>query len=410
MAADGRIESFNSGAERLLKVPAATVIGRQVDEVLPDLGLGEVLKTGKVSQRQSRNLGVSCIPIKDGTEVVGAVAAVNEIPQYGQFGRGPWFDKNKNEFRAKYRLEDIIGNSVAIVEAKTLARRFAASDNTVLIYGPSGSGKEMFAQGIHNASARMAKPFVAINCAALPVTLLESELFGYDEGAFTGARRKGKAGLFELAAGGTVFLDEIDAMPIELQGRLLRVVQEREIIRVGGETVIPVDIRVIAATNKVPHELVSANKLREDLYYRLNVLYLELPSLAARREDIPLLCQSFLTSAQYEQLYPLLTKVLAQLQHYTWPGNVRELQNFCQRLWFYWEAAGETDDIPRLLSKLVPNMAAGVKTVPDNLHSMVASYEQDVIRRVVAETGSIRKAAKILGVGKSTIARKLKRQ
>lgn len=411
--ASGRIEIFNKGAERLFQLAATNIVGKQVEDVIPNTRLSEVLKSGKMENDQFQDIGVrrivtNRIPVKDDIEIIGAVATFQDVSHVVKVERKLRQEMTKTQFKAKYRLEDIVGNSAAITETKALARSFANSDFTVLIYGPSGSGKEMFAQGMHNASRRMLKPFVAINCAAIPPTLLESELFGYDEGAFTGAKRKGKMGLFELAHGGTVFLDEIDAMPIELQGRLLRVLQEREVLRVGGETIIPVDIRVIAATNKLPHELVAASKMREDLYYRLNVLYFEVPSLKDRQEDIPLLCRQFLSAEQYEQLKPALTGIMAKLQHYSWPGNVRELQNFCQRLWFYQENDMLNSDITKLIKKIAPNIALDIESDNEDLNSRVDAYETGLIRKAVAETGSIRKAAEKLGVGKSTIARKLK--
>jgi transcriptional regulator with PAS, ATPase and Fis domain len=268
----------------------------------------------------------------------------------------------------------------------------------------------MFAQGIHAAGRRNNHPFVAINCAALPPTLLESELFGYDEGAFTGAKRKGKLGLFEMGHGGTVFLDEIDALPIELQGRLLRVLQEKEVLRVGGDTIIPVDIRVIAAANKLPHELVTAGKLREDLYYRLNVLYLEIPSLQERLQDIPLLCRHFLTTLQSGANWQFIEAILPYLLRYSWPGNVRELVNFCQRLSFYGEEVLQTNDAEQLLRRIAPNLMAALtsRSSAEALSARVNEFETRLIRDAVQATGSLRKAAEKLGVPKSTLARKVK--
>jgi len=284
------------------------------------------------------------------------------------------------------------------------------SNLTLLIYGPSGSGKEMFAQGVHLAGHRKMHPFVAINCAALPPTLLESELFGYDEGAFTGAKRKGRLGLFELGHGGTVFLDEIDALPIELQGRLLRVLQEKEVLRVGGDTIIPVDIRVIAATNKLPHELVALGKLREDLYYRLNVLYLEIPSLHERVQDIPLLSRHFLAILKSEIGQMGIEELTPYLLRYNWPGNVRELLNFCQRLSFYQEGLLRTADAENLLRRIAPNMLSSMKKQQDTegVTSRVNKFEMEILQEAVCKAGSLRKAAESLGIPKSTLARKLK--
>ena len=215
-----------------------------------------------------------------------------------------------------------------------------------------------------------------------------------------------------MGHGGTVFLDEIDALPIELQGRLLRVLQEKEVLRVGGDTIIPVDIRVIAAANKLPHELVAAGKLREDLYYRLNVLYLEIPSLKERVQDIPLLCRYFLTTLHSGASWKFIEEILPYLLRYNWPGNVRELVNFCQRLSFYREDVLQDKDAEQLLRRIAPNMMADLAARPlsEALPARVTEFETRIIRDAVQAAGSLRKAAEKLGVPKSTLARKLKNQ
>ncbi len=413
--ADGKLEIVNPAAERMLNVKAGQSIGRQAKQVIPNSHLNEVLKTGKAEIGELQDLGnmqivTNRVPIKDETEIMGAVATFQDASRLIQVEHRLRREMVKNRFVAKYRLEDIVGESPRLVETKEMAAKFALSDLTLLIYGPSGSGKEMFAQGIHSAGMRKRHPFVAINCAALPPTLLESELFGYDEGAFTGAKRKGKLGLFEMGHGGTVFLDEIDALPIELQGRLLRVLQEKEVLRVGGDTIIPVDIRVVAAANKLPHELVAAGKLREDLYYRLNVLYLEIPSLKERIQDIPLLCRHFLMTLQSEANLQYVEEFLPFLLRYDWPGNVRELVNFCQRLSFYREGFLQATDAEHLLQRIAPNMMAALAKKPrlEALPARVTEFEAQIIREAVQSAGSLRKAAEKLGVPKSTLSRKLK--
>ncbi len=413
--ADGKIELANTAAERIFGVEAATIVGKAASETIPNSRLNEILKVGTPEIGELQDVGnlqvvANRVPIRDETEIMGAVATFQDVSRVIQVEHRLRREMTKNQFKAKYRLENIIGQSCTMVEMKAMARSFANSELTVLIYGPSGSGKEMFAQGIHNASKRAFNPFVAINCAALPPTLLESELFGYDEGAFTGAKRKGKLGLFELAHNGTVFLDEIDALPLDLQGRLLRVLQEKEVLRVGGETIIPVNIRVIAATNKPPHELVASNKMREDLYYRINVLYLELPPLNERQDDIPTLCQHFLAPVKNNRIQELLAEMMPILQQYRWPGNVRELRNFCQRLSFYQENFLVGQDVEQLIRRMAPNIIQKRADVGDEsqLANRVQAYEKDIIERAVKDAGSIRKAAEKLGVGKSTLARKLK--
>ena len=414
--AEGKLEIVNPAAQRMLNIKAGQAIGRNAKQVIPNSHLNEVLKTGKAEIGELQDLGgglqivTNRVPIKDETEIMGAVATFQDASRLIQVEHRLRREMVKNRFVAKYHLEDIVGESPRLLETKEMAAKYALSDLTLLIYGPSGSGKEMFAQGIHAAGRRKRHPFVAINCAALPPTLLESELFGYDEGAFTGAKRKGKLGLFEMGHGGTVFLDEIDALPIELQGRLLRVLQEKEVLRVGGDTIIPVDIRVIAAANKMPHELVTAGKLREDLYYRLNVLYLEIPSLKERAQDIPLLCRNFLATLQSGANWQYIEEMLPYLLRYNWPGNVRELVNFCQRLSFYREDVLQTKDAEQLLRRIAPNMMAALaaRPVAEDLPARVNEFETRIIRDAVQAAGSLRKAAEKLGVPKSTLARKLK--
>jgi len=412
---EGKVELMNPAAERMLNIKASQSIGRQANLMIPNSRLNEVLTTGKAEIGELQDMGnihivTNRVPIKDETEVMGAVATFQDASRLIQVEHRLRREMTKNRFVAKYRLNDILGESPLIVETKEMAAKFALSDLTLLIYGPSGSGKEMFAQGIHLAGKRKIHPFVAINCAALPPTLLESELFGYDEGAFTGAKRKGKLGLFELGHGGTVFLDEIDSLPIELQGRLLRVLQEKEVLRVGGDMIIPVDIRVVAATNKLPHELVEAGKLREDLYYRLNVLYLEIPSLRERIQDIPLLSRHFLTSLKSDIGLLGVEELMPYLLRYDWPGNVRELLNFCQRLSFYQDGILRAADAEKLLRRIAPNMLSAMKMKLDTggLASQVSAFEAGIIRDAVQKSGSLRKAAEKLGMPKSTLARKVR--
>ena len=223
---------------------------------------------------------------------------------------------------ARYTFDDIKTNSAEMKNTIELGRRIAKSDYTVLVTGESGTGKELMAQSIHNASKRAAQPFVAINCAAMPESLLESELFGYEEGAFTGAAKGGKKGLFEQADNGTIFLDEIGDMPIYLQTRLLRVIQEKQVMRIGGDKVIDVDVRIIAATNKNLVKMIEDDKFRADLYYRINVLPIKIPSLKERENDIIYLLEDFLGNKKV-----LSSESIEVLKRYKWPGNIRELIN-----------------------------------------------------------------------------------
>jgi transcriptional regulator with PAS, ATPase and Fis domain len=233
-----------------------------------------------------------------------------------------------------FNFNDIIGNSNAILDVISQAKSYAQSESTILIAGESGTGKELFAQSIHNYSLRKEGPFVAVNCAALPETLLDSELFGYEKGAFTGADRSGKPGLFELANGGTIFLDEITELPLSLQPKLLRVLQEREIRRIGGKTTIPVNARVIASINKDIKKEVAKGNFRLDLYYRIDVLRLAIPPLRERKEDISVLFNYFLQKKASKSGVPAPepdSTIMTELEKYKWPGNVRELTNFVER-------------------------------------------------------------------------------
>ncbi len=303
---------------------------------------------------------------------------------------------------ARFSFQDIHGKSPALLHAIAIAKKQARVDSTILISGETGVGKELFAQSIHRASNRADGPFVAVNCAALPENLLESELFGYVEGAFTGARRKGKSGLFELAHHGTIFLDEISEIPYGLQGRLLRVLQEREVIRLGYDRVIPIDVRVLCATNRNLRKLVEEGKFRSDLFWRLNVLSLSIPSLRERHSEILSLVRHFLLTASKSRAAEISFTAEAQhfLEQYTWPGNVREVNNFCERLLAV-NSEGVIDE-PLVKSILEYREES---TVPLKF----SDHDADIRRALVQSGGSISQAAEILGIHRATLWRRLKR-
>jgi len=307
--------------------------------------------------------------------------------------------------------------------------KIAPSDVTVLIYGESGTGKELIARAIHFNSARLGKPFIALNCAAIPSELLESELFGHEKGAFTGATDK-KIGKFEQAKDGTLFLDEIGDMPLELQAKLLRVLQEKEITRTGGNTTIQVNTRIVAATNQDLKEKVRSKEFREDLYYRLNVVPLELPPLRERQEDIPELVDYFLAKAadEYGTSANGVTKeAMDMLCHYDWPGNVRELENIIQRAALLSpDAMLNAADFPGLVSgqgssannasleglinqKLQSSLSQIDLQEMDNLYEMVLhQMERPLINIVLEKTrGNQVKAAEVLGINRNTLRKKI---
>jgi len=304
------------------------------------------------------------------------------------------------------------GNMRDVVEK---ARNFATTDSTILIRGESGCGKELFAQGIHRASQRSGDPFVAVNCAALPDDLLESELFGYEEGAFTGARKGGKPGLFELAHGGTIFLDEIGSITLNLQARLLRVLQGREVMRIGGDSIIPVNVRCIVATNENLQNAIKEGNFRLDLYFRINVLNLSIPPLRSRPDDIPLLAEHFLREfrQRIHKPVPRIPASMAQwMREYGWPGNVRELQNFCERLAIL--ADGKTPDEKRvrqliaeaseeLLSRDLPSgnaVTVTFGTLEEMENQIIAALDKRGV-------GNQAEMAKLLGISRTTLWKRM---
>ena len=268
-------------------------------------------------------------------EHINDVFVFQEVSEIEKQERKIRLSSHQKGFYAKSHFEDIVTVSPNMKAILERAEKFAQTDSNVLIYGDTGTGKEGLAQSIHNASHRANYPFVSVNCASLPADLIESELFGYAEGAFTGARRSGKSGLFEMAHKGTIFLDEIGELPMDMQGRLLRVLQEREVMRIGDDHIIPLDIRVICATNRNLKELARKEKFRYDLYYRINVLRITLPSLRERSEDIwPLLQFYFQKYSQGERVLQTTEKAKKRLLAYSWPGNIRELKNVAEVLAF----------------------------------------------------------------------------
>lgn len=411
---EGNITVANQHAKTLLHLEGE-VIGRKITDFIPDSDMIRVLQTGNVemgdiANSMDRKLMINRFPVIVMGQVVGAVSNFKEITDIQKLELKLRKLLHKTGLEAKYRISDIVGESPGIREARDLASRFARTGATVLITGESGTGKELFAQGIHLASDRALGPFVAVNCAALPESLLESELFGYEEGAFTGARKGGKAGLFELAHGGTLFLDEIGEMPLRIQALLLRVLQEKTVRRVGGERIIPVDVRIIAATNRNLQEEMQSKQFRTDLYYRLNVLSLEIPPLRERLSDIPALVASIVEQLN-EQRDPKITSIDPEIyrrffQH-DWPGNIRELRNIVERMVVL--AAGtsltlhDAAYIPqrerRSLEQEEPTMS---------IFSLKKKEKELIISALQKYENNKTLAAKSLGIDRTTLWRKLK--
>ncbi|MBB6093915.1 propionate catabolism operon transcriptional regulator [Povalibacter uvarum] len=418
--AEERIESVNLAMERLLGQPATQLLGRRLSEVASELTLMPTLREQRTEIDELQKVGaqsliVSRLPIIEQGTQTGAVLTAKDPDAIQRVDRHLRTQRERPSRSVRFRLTDLLGSCAPIVRARTLASQFARSDATTLIIGESGTGKELLAQGIHMASARANQPFIALNCAAFPESLLESELFGYEEGAFTGARRGGKIGLFEAAHTGTIFLDEIGEMPVSLQTRMLRVLQEREVLRIGAIEPTRIDIRVIAATHRNLEEQIASGGFRRDLYYRLNILRLDLPSLRDRLQDLPELAghvlrrvaDRFPTTKLTEDLVRELVIAGAQ---YRWPGNVRELENLIERLATVRELPSRMSARDQL-RQLIPELFAQEPSakVP-SLASHREETELQMIERVLAECGGDRRAAcEKLGIGRSTLWRKLSR-
>lgn len=408
MAVDhaGIIKVFNPAAVKISGVSSEKAVGSLASAVISETRLAQVIKKkeGEYNQIQMLNgtpVLTNRVPVLVDGVAVGAVATFQDFSSIHQAG-----DKIKTKnagkgFVAKAHFGDILGGGRAIREMVGKAVSFAVNDSTVLITGETGTGKELFAASIHNAGKRRKGPFVGVNCSAFHESLLESELFGYVDGAFTGALKNGRAGLFELANEGTLFLDEIGDFPLHLQARLLRTLEERTTMRIGSDRVTPVDIRVIAATNRDMFEMMEAGGFRRDLYYRLNVLALHLPPLRERMEDIVPLVEYFSS-----RLCPGLSKrsvadiggFLSGID-YAWPGNVREVRNIMERF-------------SSLFRKGDDARAAMREVVNDYLRAAgVSRREKDEIARVIERSGGSKtKAAKELGISRTTLWRRTRRR
>ncbi|HEY3316034.1 MAG TPA: sigma 54-interacting transcriptional regulator [Bacillota bacterium] len=421
----GVVTLVNPAAERILARPKEETIGRPIAGVVSsESTVISTLKTGRAHDNREvfvetpkgrRRFIVTTRPIRDGRHrTVGAVAAMKDLSEVRQLAHA--ITKPST-----ITFDDIIGESEAVKRAKEIGLLIADSDSTVLIRGESGTGKELFARAIYAASSRENGPFVPINCAAIPDQLLESELFGYEEGSFTGARRGGRQGLLEYASEGVVFLDEIGEMSPHLQAKLLRVLQEGRVRRIGGNDEIPVDVRVITATNRPLEEMVRSGQFREDLYYRLNVLPLQIPALRERPEDVPVLVRHFLNRTPRGAALTLTDAALRKLLTPSWPGNVRELGNVVERAVNFARAGGGAEIRPEHIvigaelsggfggwvTSGTPGRSApaGEKT----LKKAVEELEKARLREAIARHGSSRKVGRALGLSHRAVLNKMKK-
>jgi propionate catabolism operon transcriptional regulator len=422
----GRVTTMNPAAARIVGTSAGQSLGRAITDAAPGLNPGPVLvrgvpELGRIDDVRGQSLVVDCVPLFEAGAQAGALLTLHPSqPLEHAVGRLRAHSHRRSR-SARYTLNGLVAVSASMRELVHRCEVLASSsDATILIQGESGSGKEVVAQGIHRASRRHARPFVAINCGAFPEQLLESELFGYEEGAFTGARRQGKAGLFEAADGGTLLLDEVGEMPLPLQTRLLRVLQEKEITRVGGIDAIPIDVRIIAATHRDLAALARDGAFRHDLFYRLHILQLRVPSLRERPEDIQALAADLLPAAlkrvgAAKLAAEALRAALPLLAAHDWPGNVRELENVVERIAIECLLAG-TVPAPEVLRSVLGSFEpAGLPAAdkqgaaPRQLESMQRAAEIEHIRAALrANGGNHAAAARALGISRTTLWRKLR--
>jgi PAS domain S-box-containing protein len=421
---NGRIQMVSPPFLDLFNLQEDKLLNKQVDKVLPKIDLKRVYKTqnAEVSDMMEFNgikYIVQRIPIIEDGKVIGAIGKVmfrqlNEVSELFKKlqraeSKANFYHQQYNQAEsARYTWDHIWSVNSYMEKLKSSAAKAAKGRSTVLIRGESGTGKELFAHALHNSSARSKGKFVIVNCAAIPEELLESEFFGYEEGAFTGARQKGKIGKFDLANGGTLFLDEIGDMSVALQAKLLRVLQEREFYRVGGTKKIQVDVRIIAATNRDLEDIVNKGTFREDLYYRLNVISLQVPPLRERREDI-----SFLIQKLMEELNKMLGTTITGLDqdakealiHYNWPGNVRELKNILERAMTFAEHGKiQLEDLPEYMLKALPEKRQSLSI------SLVENAEREAIKKALSDmNGNKAKAARMLGISRSGLYEKIRR-
>jgi transcriptional regulator of aroF, aroG, tyrA and aromatic amino acid transport len=415
-----RVRTINSVAKRILGCEGRDVEGVALEELnMPDRILSECLE-GKAFTNSKRSIitdkgryrfFATGKPITDSSgRIVGAVEIMKDMVEVRELAQEVTLPE-------RITFSDFIGRSPVVREALSFAQKIAKTDFVVSVRGGSGTGKELLAQAIHTESGRKG-PFVPVNCAALPESLLESELFGYVEGAFTGARRGGKAGLFEIAKNGTVFLDEIADIPPGQQAKILRVIQEKSIRRIGGEEEIGINARIITATNRNLEQMVEEGKFRKDLYYRINVLPIHIPPLKERKEDIPSLAEHFLFqfNAKLGKISQYLEPgAVEKLVRYDWPGNVRELRNVIERAAILAEK-DHIDEAGIFFSFEIGRAAEKAPSEMDDdelgnhsIHDLVGKYERDLISDTLTRFTSVRKAALWLGVSHTTLLNKIKK-
>ena len=420
---NGYIENMSQAYGDFLGIQVQNAIGRHVTEVIENTRMDIVVKTGVPETGETQDIHgekmiATRIPIRKNGMVIGAYGRVlvrNTRELHMLHDKLSSIEMELNMYKrtfekintAKYTVDDIIGECSIMQDLKDSVRKVAKTNSNVLIMGESGTGKELFAHSIHAGSMRRKAPFVCVNCGSIPEQLIESELFGYEEGAFTGARKGGKIGLFPAAHGGTIFLDEIGELPLSMQVRLLRVLQDREIQRVGSNVREKVNVRVVAATNRNLYQMVKKGEFRSDLYYRLNVVTLHLPLLRERKEDLPLLIQMILSKISKKEslgAIEISREAMDHLLRYDWPGNVRELENVLER------AINFTDAGEKIKAKNLPERITGsmVSQTVMPLKELMENTEKDAIKDALLRCRNCKaKAANELGISRTTLYEKM---
>lgn len=420
---EGYIEMISKPYADFLQVKREEVIGKHVRDVIENTRMDVVIKTGvseiaEVQEINGNKMIATRIPVFVKGNVVGAVGRVlfrdiNELNAlYMKISKiEKELNLYKDEFKkvnsAKYSLDSIISESKSMHKIKELTKRTAKTNSNVLILGESGTGKELFAHAIHSISRRANAPFIKVNCGAIPYELLESELFGYEEGSFTGAKKGGKIGKFKAADGGTIFLDEIGDLPMNMQVKLLRVLQDKEIEKIGSNSSEKVDVRIITATNRDLEEMVSEGKFRLDLYYRLNVLTIKVPPLRKRKDDIPILSEHLIQKISRREnirVDRISDSALEYLKRYNWPGNVRELENILER------AINFLDEETVIKPEHLPSKITGIMR-KKKIRSLKLTLEeverQAIIDSLIFSNGNKTKAASILDISRTSLYEKI---
>lgn len=423
----GIITYINPAYEKIFKIKASDILRKNVRDIYPNRPSVKALEKKTnildivITESEDEKIISNSASIFANGVFKGVITSYNDVTEYERI----MYKLDKAREKIKYYEEElnkknnvheafniIIGKSSALQEVKAISSKSAKTSATVMIRGESGTGKELVAKAIHNASKRKEKPFIRINCAAIPENLLESELYGYEKGAFTGANKR-KIGKFELANGGTLFLDEIAEMNYKLQAKLLRAIQEKEIERLGGNDSIKIDIRIIAATNKNLEDMVSNNNFREDLYYRLNVIPIILPPLRNRKGDIPLLIEHLIEKTCKQE--NILVKEISNdaikcLEEYYWPGNIRELENIIIRAVTLSDGKEiDIDNLPNYIKVNFKKQNANLINLINNDVATMEEYDRAIIKMALEKHKSFNKAAKALGLTHRTISLKAKK-